>query len=1103
MTNLIVQLSPNTTGLSDGMQTLLHNPGVYAYAVYFDANGNNPTWLPLVDNGALQSPPSIDVTQFDAQKLFVIIQSTSPGAGNLQTLITKAADISQGNAIANSYRFDSFELTMTGASPSGNLTDVTGYGLPMGVIVRNADITGSNPFGGLISSAGYGISGNTLVNGNGSVTGIGTMSGTTSNYTAGPLVGTLNTVSNGASNPPASVYGANNWSQYVTAIAGSGGASNIIATVSGDFNPGTGSDAFNIAHHYGFYNYEMAYDPNGYGENSSEQGVFVLTPTAGSAVKGTVVISKAQLEASIYGAQGYAQLYNSYNWSTHAGDTLFVPDIVFSNTNPPTTPGLAWPTSQGAEPLPGYTADGFAPVTGSGVYRGQFQVSANNQWGAIFTKLLTSFNNGLIGAQGLSPNPTLAAQQTSSTYINLSNTANQMPLYYFRNTNVVNNNPGYQYSNSWAKTFAEYTNSYGLNYSDELLSQYTQGSPLLNLAGANNIYLTVYGDAQDMSTVAAQNGGANNGNYGGYITPQYSSGYINPANVATSSGQFVMPTSVAASVSFNVSAFLSAGQDNGAVNYMLDDTHSIIKFNIVDSSGTATTVGTMNGVYADQQGSTQLGLWRTWTVSGSSGSFTLTPNDTTSGQTGEFILAGLPSIASTSSADNVFWYQLQVDHYAAAITGQTPIGTPDSSKTFNIYTIANNNTGTIDTASTYAGGPVQIDGGASVQTTTISPTNAQISLYGGNVAALDGAWMAPFKNSSGYYIYGTPTAPVAGTVSGSVFTATITNTQQTQSYQTSTSNPVLNMKATGATTPVAFSWTGTNHNASNNDQNRAILGMPSTSSNGWAANWSNKGIAGDTIRLTIAGGAQPITTTATVGLDGEWTTGNVNLAPGSYTVTSQEYDAANATAWGAVSDPLQLNITSADAPLYYTPDTASGRLDSELYTGPVSTLQYQYVGPINGNTTNDVLGASDFNDFVNLGAGDDAVNGYLGDDVLDGGTNSNFLTGGGGHDTFFIDGRNPGSTTWSTITDFTLTGANSDVVNIWGWTQGTSVIVGVSNSEGAAGYQGATYHFDIDGVGGVDTSLTFTGLTTQQLGNGTYVPGTSGSPSYLSFGTTS
>lgn len=119
---------------------------------------------------------------------------------------------------------------------------------------------------------------------------------------------------------------------------------------------------------------------------------------------------------------------------------------------------------------------------------------------------------------------------------------------------------------------------------------------------------------------------------------------------------------------------------------------------------------------------------------------------------------------------------------------------------------------------------------------------------------------------------------------------------------------------------------------------------------------------------------------------------------------------------------------------------------------------------------------TDGNDFINLLGGDDAANGGGGDDVLDGGTGSNFLTGGGGgNDTFFLDGRS-GATTWSTITDF-----SNDEVNIWGWVEGTSQLLSTEANAGTAGYEGATYHYDLNNDGTIDTSITFTGLTENDI----------------------
>lgn len=146
-------------------------------------------------------------------------------------------------------------------------------------------------------------------------------------------------------------------------------------------------------------------------------------------------------------------------------------------------------------------------------------------------------------------------------------------------------------------------------------------------------------------------------------------------------------------------------------------------------------------------------------------------------------------------------------------------------------------------------------------------------------------------------------------------------------------------------------------------------------------------------------------------------------------------------------------------------------LTPTVYTGPVDFLQFELIG----QNTGDVVTGSAFNDFMNLAGGDDAANGGDGQDVLDGGTGSNFLTGGNGADTFFLDGRG-GSVTWSTITDF-----NADNVNIWGWVEGTSKLLLTQESAGADGFKGATFHYDLNNDGNIDTSITFSGLTTNQV----------------------
>lgn len=168
-----------------------------------------------------------------------------------------------------------------------------------------------------------------------------------------------------------------------------------------------------------------------------------------------------------------------------------------------------------------------------------------------------------------------------------------------------------------------------------------------------------------------------------------------------------------------------------------------------------------------------------------------------------------------------------------------------------------------------------------------------------------------------------------------------------------------------------------------------------------------------------------------------------------------------------------LNVRNAVPAVFTIADSNGISVEStpEQYSGPVDFLQYQWFG----NTMNNVMTGSDYNDFISLQAGDDAANGGGGQDVLDGGADSNFLSGGTGADTFFLDGR-AGTVTWSTITDF-----EGDSVNIWGWQEGSSQLILTVENAGAEGYKGVTFHYDLNNDGLIETSITFSGLTANQV----------------------
>jgi Ca2+-binding RTX toxin-like protein len=112
---------------------------------------------------------------------------------------------------------------------------------------------------------------------------------------------------------------------------------------------------------------------------------------------------------------------------------------------------------------------------------------------------------------------------------------------------------------------------------------------------------------------------------------------------------------------------------------------------------------------------------------------------------------------------------------------------------------------------------------------------------------------------------------------------------------------------------------------------------------------------------------------------------------------------------------------------------------------------------------------------VSLGAGSDAANGAGGNDIIDGGTGSSFLSGGGGTDTFVLDASN-GEVTWDTITDWQA----GEHLSFKGWQTGVSQASWVE-SAGTAGYKGTTMHVDLNNDDAIDASITWTGLTQDQI----------------------
>ena len=159
--------------------------------------------------------------------------------------------------------------------------------------------------------------------------------------------------------------------------------------------------------------------------------------------------------------------------------------------------------------------------------------------------------------------------------------------------------------------------------------------------------------------------------------------------------------------------------------------------------------------------------------------------------------------------------------------------------------------------------------------------------------------------------------------------------------------------------------------------------------------------------------------------------------------------------------------------------TTTGLFDD--YSGPVEFLQHEHI-----STGNDpvILVAQASNAWLKTGSGDDALAVQNGDNVLDGGSGSNWLVGGAGHDTFYVDARG-GQTVWDTVLNF----HTGDSLTMWGFQQGVSSWNWTANSEGAAGYTGATLRGALDGVD-TDFSVTLANVSATQKTNFSVTTGT-------------
>ena len=675
--------------LSTQLQNELGSAGVYAYAVVFDYAGGNTAIEPvttLVNNGTVVSGGSYEIPLTDG--------SDTLDSGKVY-FVVQSIDSSDTSTLASDITSESF------INP-GNASGTADFGYDSvevtldGTSTDAANLTAVNGFGlpmGLSvdydngSSASVGYA----VDGSsivGSIASSGTNS--TATFATGPLAGDFR-----ISTSPVEANNVN------TGTVSTGGAYPESAwlpyiealtsvangiIISGQYNGAADSEG--NWHNGGYYAYQVEWSG----------GAYWLVPVSGtlgvSQIQGDIKLTPEQIAENIYSQTGTVDIYNSMTDAT-----------------------------------PAFTVN----------------IGDNTQWGAVLAQFLTGFTGGYYGEAGTPLNG-----QAGGT-VSLDQSYNWDPTYAFGNdgSNTLGLS-GDQVYDPYSQIFFDHSNSYGSPYSDALMSQYTDGGPLLTVAQPDSstdvsaINVTLYADGETPS---------------GYTTPSILN-YIAPAGTA-----YATPTTTTsgANVEFN---FYSAVADNEGISLsqdatitlsvLTDDTGSVPSWATVTFDGSAVTDGA--------------GLWQQWTItSNGSGGYDATPflNDGTAQAlpTGSMLLLGFPTALS-----GVSWYEITV-------------GSGADAKTYNMYVTTGDNGLFENPAYSGQSGALAIDGLGSIApqasaaqyipTFTVDFAKGDTVTYDpSQVVEVTGSIVSngtvPWNNFPTI----APTAPVVGTIDGSgTFTA--------------------------------------------------------------------------------------------------------------------------------------------------------------------------------------------------------------------------------------------------------------------------------------------------------------------------------------------
>lgn len=684
--------------LTQTLRSTLNYQGVFVYAVYFNKADGSAVWTTIVD-GTNASPvvnASTAIPLTGAAPLPSEYES-----GKVYFLIQSLAPGTSSDLQTQIEK----ESDLNWDKATNLSFRYDSFELNLGnSSFDQGNLTSVNGFGIPMSvdvngdTRGYKVTGATLFQDIINYSATGSQDWT---YQAGPLTGQqrmvlspAEAVANSALTPAA--FLAADWSDYVTALQDA--TSDVV--IAGYFNGApSGVPGSKVWHNAGFYSYQLSWDGT----------YFWLSPTASSEIKGYIRILPGELENSIYSTLGTAD--------------------IFTNLSDPTP------------------------------YLASMNTGDNNQWGEVFTQFLTGFMAGYYGGSGAPLNPT--SLTTPLAEVDLGKTWNWDPTYAFghHGTNALTS--GFTGSankyDPYAEWFFDNSNSYGAGYSDNLMSAFPAGGPLISLwdsstnADAATIVITLYDDNETPA---------------GYVQPVMYNYRPAPGGGYAVPAQFVGD-------GLNIGLSLSS-----ATMMVQDDTPISFAFYNGGGSGTFTTLSLPTGQ----------SIFQNWNIMFDAGTGTYALQSFGSNLPGNILFNQIP----VAVGGGVTWYQITV-------------GSGPSAKIFNLYATTDASNHFVNPSYTGQETAVQVDGLATVAADKVNPTveTFTVDLFAGLPSALltqitDQTIINDPTNGS----FPTPHAPVVGSLSS--------HDAFTQLAAPGAYNPTV---ANGA---LAFGWNGAD-SAANND----------------------------------------------------------------------------------------------------------------------------------------------------------------------------------------------------------------------------------------------------------------------------------------------